>query len=152
MKKFFTRKYIAFVVFLTTILTKTLNRFLGHLIRLNVLDQSLIKIRLPAPPHPSPPPPQIGPSKDRPQLQIPYVPEWVADSFKNPSKHPVVKARGPLKPASDVSWPVVITVPEQVTGAPTISCISISNNTPVPPPVESPSKDTPLEAQCHTEQ
>src|SRR5579863_9375834 len=44
-------------------------------------------------PNPPPPPPPVPPAKERPQLNIPYTPAWVAASFKDRLKHPVYKIR-----------------------------------------------------------
>lgn len=58
-------------------------------------------------------------SKERPKFNIPYVPEWVAKSFKDPSKHPIrnVKLKEPQflpmasKPTPEPE-PVVTPTPE----------------------------------------
>lgn len=98
---FFRTQYISLVTLVTTLLTRTVNRLALHLINLKGLDLN------PLPP-PAPNYADAVRSVARKQLQIPYVPSWVAASFKNPSKHPGFYPTLPKPdPAAEVSTPVV---------------------------------------------
>lgn len=83
--------YMTFVVFVMGLLAKYLNGVMLHFILMKGLD--------PNPPPPQPPPPPPEPKVERKQIQIPYVPTWVAASFKDRTKHPLfnVKMGGPTK-------------------------------------------------------
>lgn len=84
-------RYMTFVVFVMGLLAKYLNGVMLHFILMKGLD--------PNPPPPPPPPPPPEPKIERKQIQIPYVPSWVAASFKDRTKHPLfnVKMGGPAK-------------------------------------------------------
>jgi hypothetical protein len=82
-------RYIALVILYTTFLARKLDKSLQYLGKLGVLDlsQPLINIVVPKP-APQPTVEDAVISITRKKIQIPYVPSWVAASFKDRTKHP----------------------------------------------------------------
>ena len=100
MKKFFKHKYLVMMVFFTSCLTFVLNKLIGHLINMKVLDHGVFKIKVKIPQLPVALPNSYlkaviatTANKERPIFSMPYVPSWVAASFKDGFKHPVIESR-----------------------------------------------------------
>jgi hypothetical protein len=85
---FIRRRYIALVILYTTFLARKLDKSLQHLVILGAIDLADPLFTIRAAPRPAQPTVTAVPFLERKQVQIPYVPSWVAASFKDPSKHP----------------------------------------------------------------
>lgn len=109
-------RYMTFVVFVMGLLAKYLNSTMLHFILMKGLN--------PNPPPPPPPPPPPEPKVERKQIQIPYVPAWVAASFRDPTKHPLFK--GPF-PAVEVKDEDIL----EVTETPVEPVAAVEPTTPV---------------------
>lgn len=79
-------KHVAFYTWIVCFLVFHCRKYMLRLIDLKGLD--------PNPPPPPPPEPEVR----RPQFYMPYVPSWVSESFKDPSKHPLYGGRTAEKP------------------------------------------------------
>jgi hypothetical protein len=77
---YFHNKHVALLTGIIQFLLFHTSKYMVKLLLLNGKDPNYV-----APPPPPPPEPE----KPRKVLQIPYVPAWVAPSFKDKTKHPL---------------------------------------------------------------
>ncbi len=80
-KNYFHNKHAAFLMWIIQFLIFHCSKYMVKLLLLKGKDPNYE-----FPPPPPPPPPPAPPRKT---LQIPYVPAWVAESFKDKNKHPI---------------------------------------------------------------
>jgi hypothetical protein len=91
---FIRRRYIALVTLYATFLALKLDKSLQCLVKLGAVDLGDPLFTIRAAPRPAQPTLATTASvPERKQIQIPYVPAWVAASFKDPTRHPNFQGR-----------------------------------------------------------